>query len=106
MVKVGNAWEAKGDYFANGDLAYQIQEIIGATEELLSSARRWGVEARRLDCRRGLGVDLAQAVGVVAAGGTFARANLQRASNQRDHDSAETVEVNKDAQGTSWKVGL
>jgi hypothetical protein len=36
----------------------------------------------------------------------LARANLQRASNQLDYDSRETVEVNKDAQGTGWKVGL
>ena len=42
----------------------------------------------------------------VAACKTFARANLQRASNQLDYDSSETVKINKDAQGTSWKVGL
>ena len=40
MVKVGILWEAKGDYFASGDLAYQIQEIIRATEELLKKSRR------------------------------------------------------------------
>ena len=38
MVKVGMRWEAKGDYFASGDLAYQIQEIIRATEELLKKS--------------------------------------------------------------------
>ena len=40
MVKVGMRWEAKGDYFASGDLAYQIQEIIRATEELLKKSAR------------------------------------------------------------------
>ena len=40
MVKVGMRWEAKGDYFASGDLAYQIQEIIRATEELLKRSQR------------------------------------------------------------------
>ena len=40
MVKVGLRWEAKGDYFASGDLAYQIQEIIRATEELLKKSGR------------------------------------------------------------------
>ena len=40
MVKVGIRWEAKGDYFASGDLAYQVQEIIRATEELLKRCQR------------------------------------------------------------------
>jgi hypothetical protein len=40
MVKVGIRWEAKGDYFASGDLAYQVQEIIRATEELLKKSQR------------------------------------------------------------------
>jgi len=40
MVKVGIEWEAKGDYFASGDLAYQIQEIIRATEELVKKSQR------------------------------------------------------------------
>jgi hypothetical protein len=31
---------AKGDYFASGDLAYQIQEIIRAAEELLKKSGR------------------------------------------------------------------
>jgi len=33
MVKVGVRWEADGDYFASGDLAYQIQEIIPGTSD-------------------------------------------------------------------------
>jgi hypothetical protein len=66
MVKVGVRWEAKGDYFSSGDLAYQIQESSGRPKSCSrrasgSRARRRDVEARRLDCRRGLGVDLAQA---------------------------------------------
>jgi hypothetical protein len=40
MVKVGVRWEANGDYFASGDLAYQIQEVIRATEELLKKSQR------------------------------------------------------------------
>ena len=40
LVKAGIRWEAKGDYFASGDLAYQIQEIIRATEELLKKIER------------------------------------------------------------------
>jgi hypothetical protein len=40
MVKVGVRWEANGDYFASGDLAYQIQEIIRGTEELLKKSQR------------------------------------------------------------------
>jgi hypothetical protein len=40
MVKVGVRWEANGDYFASEDLAYQIQEIIRATEELLKKRQR------------------------------------------------------------------
>lgn len=40
IVKVGIHWEAKGDYFASGDLAYQIQEIIQATEELHKKSQR------------------------------------------------------------------
>jgi hypothetical protein len=39
MVKVGIRWEAKGDYFAS-DLAYQIREVIRATEELLKKSGR------------------------------------------------------------------
>jgi hypothetical protein len=40
MVRVGIRWEAKGDYFASGDLAYQIREIVQATEELCKKSRR------------------------------------------------------------------
>jgi hypothetical protein len=40
MVRVGIRWEAKGDYFASGDLAYQIQEILRATEELFKKSQR------------------------------------------------------------------
>ena len=40
MVKVGMRWEAKGDYFASGDLAYQIQEIMRAIQELLKKSGR------------------------------------------------------------------
>jgi hypothetical protein len=40
VVKVGVRWEANGDYFASGDLAYQIQEIMRATEELLKKSGR------------------------------------------------------------------
>ena len=40
MVKAGVRWEANGDYFASGDLAYQIQEIIRATAELLKKSHR------------------------------------------------------------------
>jgi hypothetical protein len=32
--------EAKGDYFKSGELAYQIQEIIGATAELFKKSQR------------------------------------------------------------------
>ena len=40
IVKAGIRLEAKGDYFASGDLAYQIQEIIRVTEELLKKSGR------------------------------------------------------------------
>jgi hypothetical protein len=40
MVKVGIRWEANGDHFASGDLAYQIQEIIRASEELIKKSQR------------------------------------------------------------------
>jgi hypothetical protein len=40
IVKVGMRWEAKGDYFASGDLAYQIQEIMRAIQELLKKSGR------------------------------------------------------------------
>lgn len=40
IVKLGIRWEANGDYFVSGDLAYQIQEIIQTTEELLKKSQR------------------------------------------------------------------
>src|SRR5689334_14874989 len=38
--RVGIRWEAHGDYFNSGDLAYQIQEIIRATGELFKRSQR------------------------------------------------------------------
>jgi hypothetical protein len=38
--RVGIRWEANGDYFNSGDLAYQIQEIIRATGELFKRSQR------------------------------------------------------------------
>ena len=38
--QMGIRWEAKGDYFNSGDLAYQIQEIIRATDDLFRKAQR------------------------------------------------------------------
>src|SRR5689334_18851262 len=35
MVEMGIRFEANGDYFKSGDLAYQIREIIRTTAELL-----------------------------------------------------------------------
>jgi hypothetical protein len=40
MVKAGIRFEANGDYFKSGDLAYQIQEIIRTTAELLKRCQR------------------------------------------------------------------
>jgi hypothetical protein len=40
MVEVGIRSEGNGDYFKSGDLAYQIQEIIGTTAELLKRCQR------------------------------------------------------------------
>jgi hypothetical protein len=40
MVKAGIRFEANGDYFKSGDLAYQIQEIIRTTAELLKRCER------------------------------------------------------------------
>jgi len=37
---LGMRWEAKGDYFNSGDLAYQIHEIIRATEDLFRKTQR------------------------------------------------------------------
>ena len=36
----GIRWEARGDYFNSGDLAYQLQEIIRATAELFKKCQR------------------------------------------------------------------
>ena len=38
--RAGIRWEASGDYFNSGDLAYQIQEIIRATAELFKKSQR------------------------------------------------------------------
>ena len=38
--QLGMRWEAKGDYFNSGDLAYQIQEIIRATDDLFRKTQR------------------------------------------------------------------
>ena len=40
MVEMGIRFEANGDYFRSGDLAYQIQEIIRATAELCGKSKR------------------------------------------------------------------
>jgi len=40
MVKAGIRFEADGDYFNSGDLAYQIQEIIRTTAQLLKRCER------------------------------------------------------------------
>lgn len=38
--RLGIRWEASGDYFNSGDLAYQIQEIIRATDDLFKKSQR------------------------------------------------------------------
>jgi len=38
--RMGIRWEASGDYFNSGDLAYQIQEIIRATDDLFKKSQR------------------------------------------------------------------
>ena len=40
LVKVGIRFEADGDYFKSGELAYQIQEVIRTTAELLKRCER------------------------------------------------------------------
>ena len=40
IQQAGIRLEAKGDYFKSGDLAYQIQEIMRATAELLKKCQR------------------------------------------------------------------
>src|SRR5215469_12013916 len=38
--RLGIRWEASGDYFNSGDLAYQIHEIIRATDDLFKKTKR------------------------------------------------------------------
>ena len=40
MVEMGIRFEANGDYFKSGDLAYQIQQVIRTTAELLKKCQR------------------------------------------------------------------
>ena len=40
VSRTGMRQEDAGDYFTSGDLAYQLQEILGATAALLKRARR------------------------------------------------------------------
>src|SRR6266853_5955442 len=40
ISRIGIRWEANGDYFNSGDLAYQIQEIIRATDDLFKKSQR------------------------------------------------------------------
>ncbi len=40
MVAMGIRFEADGDYFKSGDLAYQIQQIIQTTADLLKRCQR------------------------------------------------------------------
>src|SRR5215831_6481494 len=40
ISRAGIRWEASGDYFNSGDLAYQIQEIIRSTAELFKKSQR------------------------------------------------------------------
>ena len=40
IQRSGIKLEAEGDYFKSGDLAYQIQEIIRATAELMKKCQR------------------------------------------------------------------
>jgi hypothetical protein len=40
VVRIGRRAEAKGDYFKSGDLAYEIQQIILAAEDLLKKGQR------------------------------------------------------------------
>ena len=40
ISRQGIRWEASGDYFNSGDLAYQLQEIIRATAELFKKSQR------------------------------------------------------------------
>jgi hypothetical protein len=40
ISRAGIRWEANGDYFNSGDLAYQVQEIIRSTAELFKKSQR------------------------------------------------------------------
>ncbi len=40
ISRQGARWEASGDYFNSGDLAYQLQEIIRATTDLFRKIQR------------------------------------------------------------------
>ena len=40
IQQAGIRLESSGDYFKSGDLAYQIQEIIQATDELFKKSQR------------------------------------------------------------------
>ncbi|HWX18688.1 MAG TPA: hypothetical protein VN578_02165 [Candidatus Binatia bacterium] len=40
ISRMGIRSEANGDYFNSGDLAYQMQEIIRATDELFKKSQR------------------------------------------------------------------
>jgi hypothetical protein len=41
VSRTGMRQESAGDYFTSGDLAYQIQEILRATDALLKKSRRF-----------------------------------------------------------------
>ena len=41
VSRTGMRQEDAGDYFTSGDLAYQLQEILRATEALLKKSRRF-----------------------------------------------------------------
>ncbi len=40
ISRMGIRWEASGDYFNSGDLAYQLQEILRATSDLFKKIKR------------------------------------------------------------------
>jgi hypothetical protein len=46
IQRVGIRSEANGDYFKSGELAYQIQEIIRGTAELLKKSQRANSQER------------------------------------------------------------
>jgi len=41
VSRTGMRQESAGDYFTSGDLAYQLQEILRATDALLKKSRRF-----------------------------------------------------------------